>query len=55
MRDGVTTRLRSKLPAIQLLNSWNTLPGEVVELGFVHKFKVRLDGAGLSVFGEDNI
>lgn len=51
---NTTTRVKSKLFAIQVVNDWKKLFDEVVEVWSVRKFKGRLDNAWAAVFGEDS-
>lgn len=40
---------------MRVLNGWNKLPKEVIEVGTVREFKGGLDNAWLSVFVEDSV
>lgn len=55
VREHVITGLRGISLAVLVVNCWNKLPGEVVEVESVREFKEGLENAWLAVFGEDRV
>lgn len=52
MRERVTKAVGSNSFVIRMMNGWNKLPKEVVDMKSAHEFKEALEKAWLSVFVE---
>lgn len=53
--EHVATELGSKSFIVRMMNGWDKLPEEVVQMGSERQSKGKLENGWLAVFGEDTV